>query len=78
MEGHDPGPGRDLTNGVDEGATGGDRVYFLPGVGVYRDRPGVAAGVETPVWSGLNAGDQHQGAEGEGGCRLICSVSCLF
>lgn len=72
------GLGRDRSNGMDERATGGDMVYFMPGVRLYWDRLSIAAGVKAPVWTDLNEEDEQQGAEGKEDYRLVFSLSYLF
>jgi hypothetical protein len=70
--------GRDVTNAVGDLATGGDVVYLVPGLRLYRDNMSVAFGVKVPVATRLNEEKLQQGAEGKEKWRAIFSASILF
>jgi len=70
--------GRDKEDGVPEEATGGDVLYWMPGVRAYWRNMSFALGVKLPVVQNLNEEDQQQGAEGKERYRVIFSVSALF
>jgi hypothetical protein len=70
--------GRDESFGRGEPATGGDILYAVPGVRLYKDNMSLAIGVKLPVWTRLNEEDQQQGAEGKERYRLVVTLSVLF
>ena len=72
------GLGRDESFGRGEAATGGDILYAVPGVRLYKDNLSLAVGVKLPVWTELNEDDQQQGAEGKEDYRLVVTFSVLF
>jgi hypothetical protein len=70
--------GRDITNSVEEVATGGEILYFVPGIRYYWGDVSAAVGVKTPAWTDLNEEDQQQGGEGTEEYRFIFTLSALF
>ncbi|MCX7946551.1 MAG: transporter [Hydrogenophilus sp.] len=70
--------GRDLENGEKAVATGGNILYGMVGVRLYKDRWSVAAALKRPVWTRLNEEEAQQGSEGKERVRLIATVSALF
>ncbi len=70
--------GRDVENGVGATATGGQVIYLLPGIRVYKDNMSFALGIKKPAWTRLNESSQQQGSEGKEKHRLIVSGSILF
>jgi hypothetical protein len=70
--------GRDELNGEGELATGGDMLYFTPGLRIFLKSASVAAGVKFPVWTDLNEEDEQQGAEGKEKYRALVSFSVLL
>jgi hypothetical protein len=69
---------RDETEGAGDAATGGDILYFHPGVRYYKNNLSFALGVKLPVGAHLNEEDQQQGAEGTERFRLELTASVLF
>ncbi len=78
LEGNYLSLGRDESNGEGEDATGGQMVYVVPGIRLYRKSTSIGVGVKVPVWTDLNESDDQQGAEGKESYRLIVSLSTLF
>jgi hypothetical protein len=72
------GLGRDITNNVEEVATGGEILYFVPGIRYYWGNVSAAVGIKTPIWTDLNEEDQQQGGEGTEEYRFIFTLSALF
>jgi len=70
--------GRDVENGVGATATGGDMLYGVLGVRLYKDNLSLGLAVKKPIWTGLNEENQQQGAEGKEKYRLIATFSALF
>jgi len=70
--------GRDITNGVDELATGGKILYLVPGVRYYFSDTSIAVGLKNHIWTELNEEDQQQGGEGTEDYRFIITLSTLF
>ena len=70
--------GRDITNGVDELATGGKILYLVPGVRYYFSDTSIAIGFKNHIWTELNEEDQQQGGEGTEDYRFIFTLSTLF
>jgi hypothetical protein len=69
---------RDKTEGVCDVATGGDILYFQPGVRYYKNNVSFALGLKMPVGTDLNEEEQQQGAEGTERYRLQLTASVLF
>jgi hypothetical protein len=70
--------GRDQTEGAGDAATGGDMLYFQPGVRYYKNTVSFALSVKVPVATSLNEEDLQQGAEGTERYRLQLTASVLF
>jgi hypothetical protein len=70
--------GRDVENGVGAAATGGDMLYGVLGVRLYRDTMSLGLAMKKPVWTDLNEESQQQGAEGKEEYRFIATFSALF
>jgi len=66
-----PGPNPD---------TGGDILYGVIGVRLYKDNMSLGLAVKKPIWTQLNAtpGTVLQGAEGKEKYRLIATFSAMF
>jgi hypothetical protein len=60
--------------------TGGDILYGMLGMRLYKDSMSVGLGVKKPIWTQLNAtpGTVLQGSEGKEKYRLIATFSALF
>jgi hypothetical protein len=69
--------GRDKANGQGEAATGGEMVYGVLGVRLFKDNMSLALAVKKPVWTDLNEEADQQGAEGKEDYRLVVSFSAL-
>jgi len=72
------GLGRDVENGVGAAATGGDMLYGVLGVRLYKDNMSLGLALKKPVWTDLNEESQQQGAEGKEKYRFIATFSALF
>ena len=72
------GLGRDEVDGKGEDATGGDILYGIAGVRLYKDSSSVGLGVKLPVATNLNESSDQQGAEGKESYRIIFTLSTLF
>jgi hypothetical protein len=70
--------GRDVENGLEAPATGGDILYGVFGARLYKEGSSLALAVKRPIRTRLNEADQQQGAEGKEKYRLIASFSMLF
>lgn len=70
--------GRDVENGVGAVATGGEMVYGVVGVRVYKDNMSLGLALKKPIWTDLNEESQQQGAEGKEKYRFIATFSALF
>ncbi|MEF3191614.1 MAG: transporter [Campylobacterales bacterium] len=69
---------RDIENGTPAVATGGQILYGLLGVRLFKDSSSFALGLKKPFWTNLNEEDQQQGAEGKERYRLIVTFSTIF
>lgn len=69
---------RDRSQNGPERATGGDMLYGVAGVRLYKDNLSLGLGVKKPVWTDLNEENEQQGAEGREKHRLILTLSALF
>jgi len=70
--------GRDIENGVGAAATGGDMLYGVLGVRLYKDNMSLGLALKKPVWTDLNEENHQQGAEGKEKYRFIATFSTLF
>jgi hypothetical protein len=70
--------GRDVADGIEELATGGQMLYLQPGIRLYKANMSTALGLKLPVWKDLNEEDFQQGAEGTEEYRLEFTLSILF
>jgi hypothetical protein len=73
--------GRDQENGEGVTATGGDILYFSPGLRLSipsLQNANLGLLVKLPVWKDLNEEDQQQGAEGLEKYRVITTLSFFF
>lgn len=70
--------GRDVENGVDASATGGEMVYGVLGVRLYQDNMSLGLALKKPIWTDLNEESEQQGAEGKEKYRFIVTCSVLF
>jgi hypothetical protein len=70
--------GRDRTAAGPELATGGDMLYAVLGVRLYKDTLSLGLGIKRPIWTELNEEPDQQGAEGKERYRLIATFSALF
>ena len=73
--------GRDQENGEGLTATGGDILYFSPGLRLSMpslQNANLGLSVKLPVWKDLNEQDQQQGAEGLEKYRVITTLSFFF
>jgi len=71
--------GKDNANGTPDDGTGGDMLYAVVGMRLYKDNMSVGLAVKKPVWTDLNepTGPQ-QGAEGKEKYRFIATFSAMF
>jgi hypothetical protein len=69
---------RDKEHGIDAKATGGDVLYGVVGVRLYKDNMRLGLALKQPVWTDLNEEDLQQGAEGKEKYRFIATLSALF
>lgn len=69
---------RDIENGAGAEATGGDMIYSVVGVRLYKDNMSLGLALKKPIWTDLNEDDLQQGAEGKEKYRLIATFSALF
>ncbi|MCX7597199.1 MAG: hypothetical protein N2235_26315, partial [Fischerella sp.] len=69
---------RDVENGTKATATGGDILYGVLGLRLYKDALSLALAVKRPIWTRLNEEDQQQGAEGKERLRTLLTLSTLF
>jgi hypothetical protein len=70
--------GRDEANGQGEAATGGEMVYGVLGVRLFKDNMSLALALKKPLWTDLNEEHDQQGAEGKEDYRLIANLSVAF
>lgn len=70
--------GRDVENGIGAEATGGDMIYGVVGVRLYKDNMSLGLALKKPIWTDLNEDDLQQGAEGKEKYRFIATFSALF
>jgi hypothetical protein len=70
--------GRDKANGQGEAATGGEMVYGVLGVRLFKDNMSLALAMKKPVWTDLNEEHDQQGAEGKEDYRFIANFSVAF
>ncbi|MBK6741592.1 MAG: transporter [Hydrogenophilales bacterium] len=70
--------GRDVENGIGAEATGGDMIYGVVGVRLYKDNMSLGLALKKPIWTDLNEEDLQQGAEGKEKYRFIATFSALF
>lgn len=70
--------GRDEANGQGEDATGGEMLYGVLGVRLYKDNMSLALALKKPIWTDLNEEDDQQGAEGTEDYRFIANLSIAF
>ncbi len=70
--------GRDVENGIGAEATGGDMIYAVVGVRLYKDNMSLGLALKKPIWTDLNEEDLQQGAEGKEKYRFIATFSALF
>jgi hypothetical protein len=70
--------GRDVENGIGAEATGGDILYGVLGIRLYKDNLSLGLAVKKPIWTDLNEEADQQGAEGKEKYRLIATFSALF
>ncbi len=70
--------GRDVEDGVGAVATGGEMVYGVLGVRLYKDAMSLGLALKKPIWTDLNEENRQQGAEGKEKYRLIATFSTLF
>ena len=70
--------GRDVENGVKALATGGDMLYGVLGLRLYKDNLSLGLGLKRPIWTDLNEEPDQQGAEGKERLRTIVTFSALF
>lgn len=69
---------RDVEDGVGAIATGGEMVYGVLGVRLYKDNFSLGLALKKPIWTDLNEESEQQGAEGKEKYRIIATVSALF
>jgi hypothetical protein len=70
--------GRDVENGIQQEATGGDILYNTTGFRLFYNNVSVAMGLKVPVWTELNEENLQQGSEGKEKYRILFSFSTLF
>ncbi len=70
--------GRDVENGIKANATGGDMLYGVLGLRLYKDNLSLGLAVKRPIWTDLNEEPDQQGAEGKERYRAILTFSALF
>lgn len=70
--------GRDVENEVGALATGGDMLYGVLGVRLYKDNMSLGLALKKPIWADLNEESEQQGAEGKEKYRFIATFSALF
>lgn len=70
--------GRDVENGAKAPATGGDMLYGVVGLRLYKDNLSLGLAVKRPIWTDLNEEADQQGAEGKERVRAIVTLSALF
>lgn len=70
--------GRDVADGVPERATGGEMVYAVAGLRLYKDAMSLGLALKKPVWTDLNEASEQQGAEGKERYRLLATFSVMF
>jgi len=70
--------GRDRTAAGPELATGGDMLYAVLGVRLYKDTLSLGLGLKRPIWTELNEEPDQQGAEGKEKYRLILTLSAIY
>ena len=69
---------RDLENGLGAEAAGGDVIYGVIGVRLYKDNMSLGLALKKPVWTDLNEQALQQGSEGREKVRMIATFSALF
>ncbi len=70
--------GRDVENGSKAPATGGDMLYGVLGLRLYKDNLSLGLALKRPIWTDLNEAPEQQGAEGKERLRTIVTLSALF
>lgn len=70
--------GRDVENGSKAAATGGDMLYGVLGLRLYKDNLSLGLALKRPIWTDLNEETEQQGAEGKERYRAILTFSTLF
>lgn len=72
--------GKDVADGVADDGSGGDMLYGVIGVRLYKDNLSLGLALKKPVWTDLNEppGSPQQGAEGKEKYRFIATFSALF
>lgn len=74
------GKDEDSTAGGRDPNTGGDVLYGVLGMRLYKDAVSVGLAVKKPIWARLNAtpGSVLQGAEGKEKYRFVATFSAMF
>lgn len=69
---------RDVENGIGAEATGGDMLYAVLGIRLYKDNMSLGLALKKPIWTDLNEEGKQQGSEGREKYRFIAAFSSLF
>lgn len=70
--------GRDVEDGVGAPATGGNMIYSVVGVRLYKENMSLGLALKRPMITHLNEEDQQQGSEGKERYRFIATFSAMF
>lgn len=70
--------GRDVEDGVPGAAGGGNMLYGVLGLRLYKGATSVGVAIKKPIWTRLNEESQQQGSEGKEKYRLVTTFSAMF